>query len=59
MEQFTAEEFEMNRFLRIRVGQFINHSAGGNLDGKFLLQLAPETLFERFIYLALATGKLP
>jgi len=55
----TAEEFQVNRFLGIRVNERFDQFTDRYLDTKFLAQFTREAFFECFIRLALAAREFP
>ena len=57
--QSAKEEFQVNGFPGVVVGDFLKRLAKSNLDAQFLAKLTHEALLDSFARLAFAAGKLP
>ena len=57
--QAAEEEFQVNGFFGVVVGDFLEQLAKRNLDAQFLAKLTHEALLDSFARFAFAAGKLP
>ena len=57
--QAAKKKSQVNRLLRIRVGDALKQFANLHVHTKFLTQFADEALLGSFVWLAFATGKFP
>lgn len=58
-KQLANEEFQVDGFFRIGVGNFHEEFANRNFDAQFLADFTDKALLKSFARFALAAGKLP